>query len=82
MSLANIAEMRLSYFFKAFVEMYLDNKGWFRLAWHEYIDGDRPQGDIETTEATNRMLNLPITMRFLKLFMSNWMVQKKTTPKA
>jgi AcrR family transcriptional regulator len=58
---ANTAERRLSYFFEAFVELYLDNKGWFRLAWHEYIEGDRPQGDIETTEATNKMLNQHIS---------------------
>lgn len=53
----NTAELRLTYFFETFVDMYLDNKGWFRLTWHEYIEGDRPQRDIETTEATNKMLN-------------------------
>ncbi len=51
------AELRLSYFFESFVNMYLDNKGWFRLAWHEYIGGERPQRDIEVTEATNKTLN-------------------------
>lgn len=54
---ANNAELRLSYFFEAFVDMYMDNKGWFRLTWHEYIGGKRPQRDIEATEATNKALN-------------------------
>jgi len=54
---ANSAELRLTFFFKAFVDMYLDNKGWFRLAWHEYIGGERPQRDIEVTETTNAELN-------------------------
>jgi len=51
------AELKLNYFFRAFVDMYLDNKGWFRLAWHEYIGGERPQRDIEATEKTNKELN-------------------------
>jgi AcrR family transcriptional regulator len=54
---ANTADLRLAYLFETFVDMYMDNKGWFRLVWHEYIEGDRPQRDIETTEATNKMLN-------------------------
>lgn len=54
---ANTAELRFAYFFEAFVEMYMNNKGWFWLTWHEYIDGDRPQRDIETIEATNKILN-------------------------
>lgn len=53
----NKAELRLSYFFESFVNMYLDNKGWFRLSWHEYIGGERPQRDIEVTEETNKTLN-------------------------
>jgi AcrR family transcriptional regulator len=51
------AELRLDFFFKAFVDTYLDNKGWFRLAWHEYIGGERPLRDIEVTEKTNAELN-------------------------
>lgn len=65
---ANTPEMRLTYFFEACVEMYLDNKGWFRLAWHEYIEGDRPQADIETTEATNKMLNQHIAEIWKELY--------------
>lgn len=54
---ANTAELRLAYFFESFVDMYMDNKGWFRLAWQEYIGDERPEQDIEATEATNKMLN-------------------------
>ncbi len=28
----------------------MDNKGWFRLVWHESIEGDRRERDIETTK--------------------------------
>jgi len=58
---ANTAELRLSYFFEAFVDMYMDNKGWFRLAWHEYIEGERTQRDIEATDTTNKLLNKHIS---------------------
>ncbi len=54
---ANTAEMRLAYFFEAFISTYMENKGWFRLAWHEYIEGSRPQHDIEVMDAANAMLN-------------------------
>ncbi|HCC36044.1 MAG TPA: TetR/AcrR family transcriptional regulator [Ruminococcaceae bacterium] len=53
---ANNAEMRLDYFFSAFVDTYMDNKGWFRLAWHEHIEGERPQRDIDVLDATNKVL--------------------------
>ena len=65
---ANTPEMRLSYFFEAFVELYLDNKGWIRLEWQEYLAGDRPKGDIETTEAINKMLNQHITDIWKELY--------------
>ena len=52
----NTAELRLSYFFGTFVDMYLDNKGWFRLAWHEYLGEERPEQDIKVTEKTNEAL--------------------------
>lgn len=51
------AELKLANVFETFIEMYIDNKGWFRLAWHEYIEGERPQKDIEATEAANKMVN-------------------------
>lgn len=56
-NVAKDAKMRLSYFFEAFVDMYLDNKGWFRLMWQEYIGGQRPQRSIESIEITNKLLN-------------------------
>jgi len=61
LSAANTAELRLAYFFEAFVDMYIDSKGWFRLAWHEYIGGERPRRDVEVTEATNKALNKRIS---------------------
>jgi AcrR family transcriptional regulator len=51
------AELRLNCFFKAFVDMYVENKGWFRLAWHEYIGSERPPKDLEATVKTNMELN-------------------------
>ena len=53
---ADNAELKLNYFFEAFVDIYMDNKGWFRLAWLEYIGGERPRRDIEATEDTNKEL--------------------------
>lgn len=58
---ANNAELKLNYFFEAFVDMYMDNKGWFRLSWHEYVGGERPQRDIEVTGKTNAELNCYIS---------------------
>lgn len=54
---ARTTEERLSCFFEAFVDMYIDNKGWFRLLWHEHIGGKRPERDIEVVETTNEALN-------------------------
>jgi AcrR family transcriptional regulator len=47
---ASTAELRLNYFFDAFASTYLENKGWFRLAWQEYIEGERPLYDIKATD--------------------------------
>ena len=54
---ANNPELKLIILFKTFVDIYMDNKGWFRLAWHEYIADERPQRDIEVTGKTNTELN-------------------------
>jgi len=51
------AELRLISLFEIIVNMYMDNKGWFRLSWHEYIKGERPRQDIETAGTANRILN-------------------------
>lgn len=58
---AKTADQRLAYFFQAFAEMYLDNKGWFWFSWHEHIDGNRPQKDVELLEQINQKMNQYIT---------------------
>ncbi len=57
LNMANTAEIRLSYFFEAFVDTYMENKGWFRLVWHEHIGGARPQRDVDVIDATGKALN-------------------------
>ncbi|MDR0286492.1 MAG: TetR/AcrR family transcriptional regulator [Clostridiales bacterium] len=57
LSTANSCEMQLTYFFEAFIDIYLSNKGWFWLAWHEHIDDERPKRDVETTKKANEELN-------------------------
>ncbi|WP_027624542.1 TetR/AcrR family transcriptional regulator [Clostridium lundense] len=46
---------KLECFFSCFVEFPLYNKGWFRLAWFEIIQGERPEDDkiatVETVDA-------------------------------
>jgi AcrR family transcriptional regulator len=54
---AKTAEMKLRSFFSTFLQVYLDNKGWFRLAWLEYIGDNRPQSNIETTKRTREELD-------------------------
>jgi hypothetical protein len=65
---ANTAEMRLVHFFEAFVDTYMDNKGWFRLAWHEHIEGERPKRDIEALDAANSALNRHISEIWKEFF--------------
>ena len=54
-------ELKLNCFFRMFVNTYMDNRGWFRLAWHEHIGDERPRRDIEVTEKTNQELNMYIS---------------------
>lgn len=49
--------MKIRCFFNTFVEMYLSNRGWFRLAWTEYISETRPERDVIVTENTFIQLN-------------------------
>ena len=42
--------VRLYQFYFALSGLYLDNKGWFRLLWMDYIDDKRPEKDIIATE--------------------------------
>lgn len=57
MNNASPSELRVVSFFKIIVNMYMDNKGWFRLSWHEYIKGERSEKDIETAKTANGILN-------------------------
>ena len=47
-------EVKLSYLYNHFLDFYLENKGWLRLAWFEILEGNRPEEDriaiIETTD--------------------------------
>ncbi|MBZ9622502.1 TetR/AcrR family transcriptional regulator [Clostridium sp. FP2] len=38
-------DQKLLCFFNEFVDFYINNKGWFRLAWVEIIGGERPKVD-------------------------------------
>lgn len=57
LSEVKIAELKLKYFFDTFLDIYLDNKGWFRLAWLEYIGDNRPENDIIATNTASSQLN-------------------------
>lgn len=57
---ATTAEMKLKYFFDTFVQIYFDNKGWFRLAWLEYIGDNRPQSNMDATVKVHLELNRAI----------------------
>ncbi len=46
-------------FFFSLSELYLDNIGWFRLAWLDYIDDIRPERDkIVTEKAVNTIIEI------------------------
>ncbi len=52
-------KQKLKQFFFSMVEFYLDNRGWFRLAWLDYIDDDRPEKDKITTDSVvNTMVEM------------------------
>lgn len=57
-SLANLSEgiekiddynIKLDYFYRRFVEFYLENRGWFVLCWFEKLRGSRPQKNYDLT---------------------------------
>lgn len=68
LSSAHTAEQELICFFNTFVDFYLNNKGWFRLLWHEYIGGNRPKRDIIVTEESSEALNRHIAEIYKKLY--------------
>ncbi|HCJ56381.1 MAG TPA: TetR/AcrR family transcriptional regulator [Clostridiaceae bacterium] len=43
-------KLKFYQFYFSLSELYLDHKGWFRLAWLDYIDDARPEQDKITTE--------------------------------
>lgn len=57
LSEVKIAELKLQCFFNTILDTYLDNKGWFRLAWLEYIGDNRPENDIIATNTAASQLN-------------------------
>lgn len=67
----NTAEIQLAYFFEAFAQIYMENKGWFRLAWHEHIEGERPGRNIEVLEETNKVLTQRISEIWMELSETN-----------
>jgi hypothetical protein len=56
-STAKTAEIRLKHFWDTFLQVYLDNTGWFRLAWMVYIGDKRPESDIAATKTARNELD-------------------------
>jgi AcrR family transcriptional regulator len=54
---ADNAELRFKYFFDTFLDVYLGNQGWFRLAWLEYIEGVRPDINSKVIKKTRGELD-------------------------
>ncbi|MEA4831426.1 MAG: TetR/AcrR family transcriptional regulator [Oscillospiraceae bacterium] len=54
---ANTDEMKLHQFFQTILDVYLDNKGWFRLAWLEYIGDERPAENADAVQKARTVLN-------------------------
>jgi AcrR family transcriptional regulator len=50
-------EQRFYKFFETIVDIYMSNKGWYRLCWLEYIGGSRPLSNIEKVNEINSKLN-------------------------
>jgi AcrR family transcriptional regulator len=64
----NGAELKIRSFFKTFTDIYLNNKGWFKLAWVEYIGDGRPDGNISVTERSFAKLTGFITAIWQELY--------------
>lgn len=45
-------EIKHHYFFKCFIEFYIENAGWYRLFWMEKLHGRRPEKNIILTAHT------------------------------
>lgn len=59
---ATSAENRLRSFIETFTQVYFDNKGWFRLAWLEYIGENRPKSNIDAIEKAHDELNQSLAL--------------------
>lgn len=57
LSSAATAERKLKCIFDTVVQIYLDNTGWFRLSWLEYLGDERPEFDVVATSAAREQLN-------------------------
>lgn len=52
-------KLKLYQFFFTLSELYLDHKGWFRLAWLDYFDDGQPEKDkIATEQIVNTMVEM------------------------
>lgn len=61
LTLENVQDnkVKLHQFYFSLSELYLDHKGWFRLAWLDYIDDVRPEKDkIATEKVVNTMVEI------------------------
>ncbi|SFC93294.1 TetR/AcrR family transcriptional regulator [Clostridium uliginosum] len=55
----NDYELKLNYFYNHFVDFSLKHKGWFRLAWFEILEGNRPEEDrIATTQTVDAFVEI------------------------
>ena len=54
---ADTAESKLACLFETFINLYVDNKGWFRLAWQTHINAERPERDVDAVALTKENLN-------------------------
>ncbi|MPW24304.1 TetR/AcrR family transcriptional regulator [Alkalibaculum sp. M08DMB] len=57
LSAATTADIKLRHFFNMFLQIYIVNKGWFRLAWLEYIGDIRPESNKIAIQNTRLELN-------------------------
>jgi len=57
LSAVTTPDMMLRTFFDTFLQFYLSNTGWFRLAWLEYIGNERPEINVTATEKVRNELN-------------------------
>lgn len=73
---ASTDDEKLIVFFSSFVDIYLDNKGWFRLIWQKFIEGERPQSNIDATEEANRVIVNYISAIWINLYGKHIEVEK------